>query len=185
MVLGPAVTVPALPSTVVPLDTKPLDVAGELPDVSIAAAAAATLGKPPNPEGTGEGSFGGASAGVLIPRFVVKIEAGFGDCLTACDPSVFLSSRGIVRGLRLCCLFDNAAAPVSVVCGVRLGSFEASNGGRFAAALGDTGVVARAAAAVDAAVEVGLVLRDASRVVPLVATGTEAYCDDAITSNMP
>lgn len=181
MVLGPAVTVPALPSTVVPLDTKPLDVAGELPDVSIAAAAAATLGKPPSPEGTGEGSFGGASAGVLIPRFVVKIEAGFGDCLTACDPSVFLSSRGIVRGLR----FANAAAPVSGVCGVRLGSFEASNGGRFAEALGDTGVVARAAAAVDAAVEVGLVLRDASRVVPLVAAGTEAYCDDAITSNKP
>lgn len=65
VVLGPAVTAP--PSTAVPLETRlPEVVVGELPDVSIAAAAAATLGKPPSPGGTGEFSFGGASAGVLI-----------------------------------------------------------------------------------------------------------------------
>lgn len=57
VVLGPAVTVPAGPSTVEPLETILPVVVGELPEVSIAAAAAATLGKPPSPGGTGEFSF--------------------------------------------------------------------------------------------------------------------------------
>lgn len=176
-----------------PLDTMLPDVVGEPPEASMAAAAAATPGKPPSPGGTGEVSFGAVSAGVLIPNPAVKSAAELGDCLIAWTPSIpFPSSKTMFRGLR-CLIAAIAAAPVNCVWGVRLGSFETcvgSSGGRFWVAFGDIGDAdeASAAAAVDAVVERGVdgvVLREDSRIVPLVVVGAEVYCDDAITINKP
>lgn len=106
VVPGPAVTVLLPPSTVVPLLLEV--VVGELADVSIAAAAAATCGRPTRSPEAGELSFWPPSPDVPRAKPAPNRAVGFGESLSW---AIFLSSGDMFRGLRLPCGF--ATVPVS------------------------------------------------------------------------
>jgi len=118
-------------------------VAGDVPEVSIAFAAVAMPGRPLSTFWVvGDGSCPPVpSLGLLIGYPDNSVAAALGDvsCALDCSPFTLASSFTFLFGLLFCGRLAKAAAPVSFICGARVGSFEMWLCAMVWAAFGDIG----------------------------------------------